>query len=227
MTHNKITEPPFAVLFDMDGVLINSTDASWHSREIMADKFGFTFEEVHSQSRRGGSLRDFYLKLQKLRPFDVDFDTFADAWLAANFAYLEQRIDGGDPATIHFIEDLRTHGIPFALGTSALSRSAKRKLALVELHDHFEIMVTAEDVERHKPHPDVYLEAARRVGVAPKQCIVIDDAEAGIESGKAAGMKAIGFSKYVENLETLAKADLVVNDFSELTYNKLLKLVKQ
>lgn len=223
-TTNK---PPFAVLFDLDGVLIDSHGASLHAQTVTGTKHGFTKEEIQASNKRGGSLKDFYLNLQKLRSFEVDFDTFADAHLEANFAYLKKLATETNHAAAKFIENLREHNIPVALGTSALERSAKRKLAMVGLHDHFEIMVTSNDVERHKPHPDVYLEAAKRVGVPPKRCIVIEDAEAGIQSGKAAGMKVIGLSKYVDDTTSLKQADMVVADFPELSYRKLLKLVKQ
>lgn len=213
--------PPLAVIFDLDGVLIDSYAASVYSQNFIGKTYGFTLDEITSNSKRGGSLRDFYRALQKLRAFDTDFDTFADTMLEAYFSYLGQHTQGLDAALATFLEGLKKHGIPIAVGTSALKRSALRKLQLAGLDGTFEVIITADDVERHKPNPDIYIEAAKRLGVNPKYCVVIEDAAAGIEAAHAAGMKAIGFSKYVEDLRTLQKADWVVPDFSELDALKL------
>lgn len=217
--------PPLAVIFDIDGVLINSHAATVYSQQLMGEKYGFTVDEVKSCSKPGRSLRDFYLALQKIRPFKSDFDTFADMLLSANFSYLEKHTHGLTAGLAAFLDGLKKHGIPIAVGTSALKRSALRKLKLAGVDGAFTVIVTADDVERYKPNPDIYLEAAEQLGVNPRHCIVIEDAEAGIEAGKAAGARVIGFSKYVEDLATLQKADWVVADFSELNVTKLKKFI--
>ena len=218
-------QPPFAVLFDMDGVLLDTMPASIHARKTLAPTYGFTSEEMKQHSKPGRSLRDFYLTLQKFRPFDADFDSFADSMLKEVFAYLEKHSRDTDPALTTFLKELQAHHIPIAVGTSALKRSAHHKLALVNLKDSFDVIITADDVERHKPHPDIYLEAARHLNVDPSRCVVVEDAVDGIDAGKAAGMKVIGFSKYVTDVENLKKADLIVDDFSKLDYQTLQQLV--
>lgn len=209
----------------MDGVLTNTVPGSLYARKALASKYGFTPEEMMQNSKPGRSLLDFYRTLQKLRPFDADFDSFADAMLKEMFVYLEKHKQPADPQLLHFLAELRRHNIPIAVGTSALRRSAMRKLALVNLQDAFDKIVTANDVDRHKPHPDVYHEAANQLGIESNRCIVVEDAPDGVEAGKAAGMKVIGFSKYITDASKLKKADLVVPEFSKLNYQILLQLV--
>lgn len=215
---------PFAVLFDMDGVLLDSVEASLYARRLVANLYGFTPEEMMQHSEPGRSLLDFYNTLQKIRPFAANFTEFSDRMLEGVFAYLEEHTQAADKNLVHFLDELQARHIPIALGTSALKRSALRKLELAGLRGRFEIMVTADDATHHKPHPEIYLKAAEHVGMSPRKCIVIEDAISGIQAGHAAGMKVIGYSKFVNNIDTLQQAELVVTDFSELSYEKLARL---
>lgn len=219
-------KPPFAVLFDMDGVLMDTVPASMHARRVNAKLFGFTPDEMVQRSKPGRSLHDFYDTLQNMRPFKANFDEFSDRMLEEVFAYLEKHQNDTDPNLITFIEDLKTRHIPLAVGTSALKRSALRKLEIAKLRAYFDEIVTADDVKRHKPHPDIYHEAARRLGVPPEQCIVIEDAVDGITAGKTAGMKVVAYTKYVSDASALTDADITVNDYTALNYDKLLQIIK-
>lgn len=218
-------KPRLAVLFDMDGVLLDSVEASMYSRRKVAHLYGFTPEEMMTHSKPGRSLFDFYQTLQQVRPFGADFQEFSDTMLDGVFEYLGKHVKGADPGLINFLGELETHHVPIAVGTSALKRSALRKLALVGLQKTFDVIVTADDAEHHKPHPQIYLEAAKRLQIEPAKCIVIEDAADGVASGHAAGMKVIGYTKYVKNIATLEQADLLVSDFSELSHQKLTQLL--
>ena len=212
------TKPPVAILFDMDGVLIDSMRHHIGTFEAVSKQFGFGPEEAPAHS---GALIDMYNQLQKIRPFKADFDEFADTVLAGVFKNLEEAGVKKDPVVHAFIAMLKSHDVPIALGTAAMHRSAVRKLAMVELGEAFEVMVTADDVTTHKPAPDVYIKAAELLGVPRDICIVIDDTAHGLEAGKRAGMKTIGFSKYAPDITKLEGADMIVHDFDELTYDLL------
>lgn len=216
-----MAKPPFAVLFDMDGVLLDSVEASMHARRQNAHLYGFTPGEMMAHSKPGRSLRDYYQALQQVRSFPVSFDDFANGMLEVVFDYLKKHSHGADPALVAFIRDLRAHNIPVGVGTSALKRSALKKLKIVQLHQTFDVVITADDVERHKPHPDIYQEAARQLNMPAQRCVVIEDALDGLTAAKTAGMKTIGYSKYALYPKDLAVADMVADDFSKLSYKKL------
>jgi beta-phosphoglucomutase len=218
-------QPPFALIFDLDGVLMNTHPAQAVAYDRVAGRFGFTPKEFHSSGTSGGSMRDRYQNLQQLRAFNEDFQTFSEAILEVVFAELEANEHQPDAGLVDLLEDLRKHGVPMAVGTSAIKHSALRKLTIVNLHTAFEVIVTANDVERHKPHPDVFLEAAKRLGVKPNHCIVIEDAEDGVAAARAAGMKAVGYRKHSLDPHEVDHADLVIDSFTELSYQTLHKLI--
>ena len=97
-------------------------------------------------------------------------------------------------------------------------------LELLNVKDKFQVISHSDIVERGKPHPDIYLKAAELLGVTPEECIAIEDAEGGVKSAKAAGMKVIGFKDSSHNTQDLSEADLLVTDFNQLTLQALEKL---
>jgi beta-phosphoglucomutase len=221
----KASAAPFAVLFDMDGVLIDTEPSHKHAHTIISLRYGFSADDETRAWRSGSTLRHFYEGLQAVRPFERTFDEFADEMLAELFTDLEQRVHGADQTVVRLLERLQAHHIPFAVGTSALKRSAARKLKLVNLHEQFEVVISADDVTRHKPEPDVYIEAAKRLGIIPNKCIVVEDSAHGIRAGHAAGAKVIGYYKHNPDKASLHEADLLTNNYDELSYETLLKLV--
>jgi HAD superfamily hydrolase (TIGR01509 family) len=219
------TAVPFAVLFDMDGVLINTEPSHDVAHEFIRERYGFSKEEMKQAFGRGGTLRGSYEALQKLRPFGTSFDAFADEMLTEVFKHLETQVNEADPALVAFLKRLHRHLIPIAIGTSALRRSSAHKLAVIKLQDHFDVIVTSEDVTHAKPNPDVYLSAAQKLQMPASKCIVIDDTKKGVAAGKAAGMKVIGFSKYNANLDSFTEADTIASGFGELSHERLLGLI--
>jgi HAD superfamily hydrolase (TIGR01509 family) len=108
---------------------------------------------------------------------------------------------------------------PLALASSSNREIFEAVLALADLADCFQATVSSEEVARGKPAPDVYLEAARRLGVAPESCCAVEDSHAGIRSAKSAGMRVVAIpnASYPPDEEALALADVVVPSLAELT----------
>jgi HAD superfamily hydrolase (TIGR01509 family) len=219
--------PRLAVLFDMDGVLIDSMPVHLESRQRVAQQYGFTPAELSEASLQAGSLKEWYALLQALRPFSQSFADFSNAMLKDLFKLMELKHFQPDPELLAFLRQIRSNGMEVAIGTSAVRRSALHKLAKVELHNEFDIIVTADDVDKHKPFPDVYLKAAELLEVEPHHCVVIDDQAKGIQAGKSAGAKTIGFTKYLQDASSLAAAqpDLLANSFAQLSPAQLRHLI--
>jgi beta-phosphoglucomutase len=216
-----------AVLFDMDGVLINSLPYHRASFADDAERFGFSLAEARVASDKSTTMIAFYRELQKIRPFDLSFGSFSDSILNGLFQLMEQGDIRPDPELASFLHNIREHSVEVAIGTSAMHKSAVRKLAMVELHNEFDVIVTADDVPQHKPFPHVYIEAARRLGVDPHNCVVIDDTDSGLLAGKRAGCKTIGFTKYTAGEATFAYADETAHSFADLSYERLHKLLSR
>jgi HAD superfamily hydrolase (TIGR01509 family) len=216
-----------AVLFDMDGVLIDSTHFHEQSFPVNAVRFGFSEAEARKASAAATTMITFYQELQKIRAFPVSFEEFSDIILERLFTLMTAGGVTSDPELVAFLHTIRQQGVEVAVGTSAMHKSAVRKLAMVELHNEFDIIVTADDVPQHKPFPHVYLEAARRLGVDPHHCVVIDDTDSGLLAGKRAGCKTIGFTKYLTGQAHFEHADETANSFAELSYERLRSLLNR
>lgn len=121
------------------------------------------------------------------------------------------------------VVNAKVRGVPLAVATSAPPGNIDFTLDGLDIRRHFDAIAGASDVERGKPHPDVFLKAAERLGVAPGQCIVFEDAPLGVEAARRAGMRAIVLTTTLSP-EAFAGYDNViriVRDFSELTEDEL------
>ncbi len=190
---NAIAPLPFlpdAVIFDMDGLMLDSERII---RECLAQSAADLGAEVEPEYWLGMVGRDDATCRQMLRTRIGDSD--AEALLAHSYALydaiLQDRGIPRRPGIGELLELLAARGIPRAVATSSLRERALHKLRMAGLLDYFDTVCTASDVARPKPAPDVYLLAAGRLQVAPAACLVLEDSPTGVRAALAAGMTAI------------------------------------
>ena len=209
-----------AVLWDLDGTLVDSEDYHWQSwRETMAsegvDLSRDRFLESFGQ-RNDRILRTWLGE-------DAAPDRIARVGDAKEVAY-RRLVSGGSlmplPGAREWIGRLLTDGWRQAIASSAPRLNVDAMLHALRLEPYFDVIVSAEDVAVGKPDPGVFLAAAERVGVEPAKCIVVEDAPAGIEAARRAGMKSIG----VNRTGTL-DADLFVSSLGDLPPDAFAKLL--
>ena len=213
---------PVVAIFDLDGVIV-STD-KYHRRgwERLAAELGIPFTAEQAERTRGvdrmASLR--IVLGPKHRYSATEMDELA---ARKNRYYLEsvQEISPADllPGALALLADLEAQQIRKAIGSA--SKNALPVLARLKIAQRFEAIVTGHDFERGKPAPDVFLTAARRLGVPPERCVVFEDAAAGIQAAHAGGMKAIG----VGNPAVVAGAERIVASLAEVRGADLLALL--
>jgi len=184
-----------AVLWDMDGTLIDSAEFHWISwRETLADHgISITREQfLSSFGQRNDSIIPQWLGTAAT-PERVEKIGNAKEEL---YRYLIGR-DGISPlpGVADWLRRLRQQGWLQAVASAAPRANIDAVLEALSATDIFQAIVSAEDVHRGKPDPEVYLVAASRVGVPPERCIVVEDAVAGIEGARRAGMRSIGVSR--------------------------------
>lgn len=205
-------QPPRAVLWDMDGTLLDSTEYHWLSWRdaLAAENYELSYDEfIASFGQRNDAILRGYLG-QDLPDSEVE----RIGW-AKETQYRELvRTRGIEllPGAFQWLQRLQQAGWRQAIASSAPRLNVETIIEVLELDHLFDALVTAEDVQRGKPEPEVFLTAAAKVAVPPPRCIVVEDAPAGIEAAHRAGMRAIGVRSSHAHLD----AEHVVQRLDEL-----------
>lgn len=181
---------PDAVIFDMDGLMIDSERVSLACWGQAADEFGLGLDEAVFLRMVGLGDRDSHALL---RAQGIE-DSVIDAVAVRCHDLYEARTQTGlplRPGILELLELLKAHAIPRAVATTTRQPRAGRKLAAAGLLPYFDAVITSGDVARPKPAPDIYLLAAQRLGQAPERCLALEDSPAGTRAALAAGMTVI------------------------------------
>ena len=176
---------PAAVLWDMDGTLVD-TEPYWVAAEYrLAERYGGTWDDEHALNLVGNDLFDSGVYIREHMGIDLSPEAVVEELLDDVVAQVEGAVPFR-PGALDLIDDLRAAGVPLALVTMSYARFVDPVLAALPpgLFDH---VVTGDAVSRGKPHPEPYLTAARLLGVAPEDCLAIEDSEPGTTSAVAAG----------------------------------------
>ena len=206
-----------AVVFDMDGVLLQSEEVWDAVREEYVRERGGRYDAEVQRAMMGMSSTEWSRYLHDVAGVpDEPAEINAEVVHRMLDAYKEHL-----PLIPGAVDAVRRVAGEFPLGLASSSNRELIDTALEQagLAPYFAATVSSEEVAHGKPAPDVYLEAARRLGIAAKQCVAIEDSHGGIRSAKTAGMRvlAIPNSSYPPDDEALAQADVVLGSISELT----------
>ncbi|KOQ75676.1 HAD family hydrolase [Stenotrophomonas maltophilia] len=181
---------PDAVIFDMDGLMIDSERVALACWSEAADEFGLGLDEAVFLRMVGLGDRDTHALL---RAQGIE-DSVIEAVAARCHDLYEARTQTGlplRPGILELLELLKAHAVPRAVATTTRQPRANRKLAAAGLLPYFDAVITSGDVARPKPAPDIYLLAAQRLGQAPERCLALEDSPAGTRAALAAGMTVI------------------------------------
>jgi len=204
-----------AVLWDMDGTLVDSAEYHWQAwRDTMAREGSpITHEQfLATFGQRNDSILRQWLG-EKATP-DV-IQRLGDTKEALYRQHVRERGITSLPGVSDWLQRLHKQGWRQAIASAAPRANVETILQVLGAGDCFEQIVSAEDVHRGKPDPEVFLVAAAKLGVPPARCIVVEDAPHGIEAARAAGMKSIG----VNRDGNLLKADVVIPSLDRLPPN--------
>lgn len=214
-----------ACLFDLDGVLVDTARYHFLAWKKLAEELGIEFTLEHNELLKGVSRMDslnIILNLGKLHLPQEKKNELADQ---KNKVYLEYIMQMDDdeilPGVKEFLTDLRRKNIGIALGSA--SKNAPLILERLKIENLFDAVIDGTKVSKAKPDPEVFLKGAEALAVNPEECIVFEDAIAGIDAACNAGMMSVG----VGDPQTLSRANLVIPGFSELTPDQLFQQINQ
>jgi len=180
------------IIFDLDGVLTDTAEFHYQAWQRLADEAGLPFSRQANEALRGVSRRESLMQIVGNRQFpDEKLQEMMDR---KNHYYVEsiRNITPADllPGALTLLEELRQAGIKIAIGSA--SKNAQTVVEKLGITDRVDVIADGYSVQRPKPAPDLFLFTANQLGLEPKQCVVIEDAAAGIEAALAAGMWAVG-----------------------------------
>ncbi|MCA9231870.1 MAG: HAD family phosphatase [Planctomycetales bacterium] len=215
--------PQQAVIFDVDGVLVDSYQPHFQSWRQMLAEQGFEFTEAQFRATFGRTTRDIIRQLcgdqfpdQRVQAFDERKEALYRESVRHNFP----AVDGA----VELIDALAATGFAMAVGSSGPTENVTLTLDCLGRADSFAARVTGSDVTRGKPDPQVFLMAAERLGVDPQHCAVVEDAPAGVEAANRAHMLSIALTGTATRAQ-LAHADLIVDSLRELTPSTITQLL--
>ena len=177
-----------AFLFDCDGTVVDSMPLHFIAWKKALSEWGGAFDEELFYSWGGVPPLEIATRLKRMQGLNMPIDAVAEHKESLYFSLLSEL-----KAVPEVLEHINAqHGrIPFAVVSGSTRESVVKSLTTVGLLDRFDIIVGSEDYARSKPAPDAYLVAAERLGVAPEECLVFEDAEIGIQGAIAAGMVTV------------------------------------
>ena len=214
-----------AVLFDVDGVLVDSYRAHLESWQRLAAETDVTFTQQQFHETFGRRSRDILASFWPVERFPSSMYQELDDRKEALYREIVSDSFPGMEGSLRLIDDLRRDGWQLAAASSGPPENVHLVLRRLDRIAAFGAVITGRDVRHGKPNPQVFELAARAVGVPPESCVVIEDAPAGIEAAHAAGMVAVGLCSTGRTRQELRDAELVVDGLAELTPQVLANLL--
>jgi len=202
-----------AVIFDMDGVIVDSEPYSMQALIDILRQYGVEPTEDELQRSYGRRVRDDFVDYFSRHGVTADVN-IAIAHKHARYYHLAAGHLQPLPGVLALLRRLRDHGYRLALASSGDRVKVAFGVQALALIGIFEAVVTGDDVSHSKPDPEIYLIAAQRLRVPPAACIAIEDAPAGVEAAKRAGMRCIAVTNSVAS-DRLHKADLIVASLAD------------
>ncbi|WP_214229541.1 beta-phosphoglucomutase [Pedobacter sp. B4-66] len=211
-----------ACIFDLDGVLVDTAVYHYKAWKQLANSLGFDFTHAQNEQLKGVNRMcslDMILKWGNLDKSESEREELAslkNSWYVAMISKMTTA--EVLPGSLKLLQDLKEQGVKTALGSA--SKNSALILERTGLVDFFDAIVDGNAVTSSKPDPEVFVKGAELLKVANKDCVVFEDAIAGVQAAIAAGMKIIG----VGETENLPGAQLVIKDLSAITIDEILSL---
>lgn len=211
-----------AVIFDLDGVIVDTARYHFLAWKRLANELGVDFTEADNERLKGVSRMkslEIILELGDISLSLHDKEQLANKKNTWFVDFVERMVpEEIYPGVKLLLRKLKEKGIKVGLASS--SRNAQTVIHLLHIQHEFDVVVDGNMITHSKPDPEIFLLAARKLGVEPSTCVVFEDAEAGVEAALAAGMKCVG----VGSTEQLGKADKVISRTGDFEVEVLEKL---
>ncbi len=212
-----------AVIFDMDGVIVDSEPAHIEAEKRILREHGVEVSTEELREYTGTTAEFEFGDLIRKYQLRTTVDKLFGEKERALFELLEKEtlpMKG----VVGLIRSLKKHGFRLGIASSGHKKLVYYYLKKLEIENLFDSVVCAEDIVHSKPHPEIFLKAAEWLNAEPGDCVVIEDSKLGAEAAKRAGMKCIGYKNPNSGDQDLSQADMIVTDFTELGVQEIVSL---
>lgn len=210
-----------AIIFDLDGVIVSTDNCHYQAWKKLADEEGIYFDEEINQRLRGVSRMDSLEIILERANRNYSIAEKNEMAERKNNYYrdLIRKLTPDQilPGVKRVLNGLKNNGIKIAIGSS--SKNTSLILEKIGLDDYFDAVADGNDIAKSKPDPEVFLIAAEKLGVPPENCLVVEDANAGVEAALAGGMAVLGVGAAANN----EKATLKAPDLAAVSWEELVK----
>jgi len=211
-----------SVIFDMDGVVVNTEPVHYKSNQVFYKSLGITVADDVYASFTGNSDKNIIQKLKDIYNLDVDNDVLLDQ-CRDYFCEAFNSDENLDlmPGVKDLIIDLYNNGMVLLLASSSSKMQIEMVFKRFGLHKYFTHIISGEDFEYSKPNPAIFLDAVEKSGFTADECIIIEDSTNGIKAATAVGVYCIGYKNDEHSLQDTSLADEVISDFKQLSYERI------
>jgi len=208
-----------AVIFDLDGVIVSTDDCHYRAWKKLADRENISFDREINERLRGVSrMESLEIILERAtEDFSEEKKRKMAEWKNKRYVELLESITPDDilPGVLEWLDFLKKRKMKTAIASS--SRNAKTILKRLEMENEFDSVVDGNDIENSKPHPEVFLKAAEKVGLHPDECLVVEDAEAGVAAATAAGSPCLAMGSAADD----PRAEFSAKTLADLSPEKI------
>lgn len=216
----------YGILFDMDGVICHTNPYHAKAFETFFDKYQISYTEQEFENHMYGKHNSHIMSYFFKRPIHGDELTKLENEKELLFRQIYSDYVESIPGYLSFLEELKKNDFKTAVATAAPRANMDLIVDKLQIRSKMNSLLGSEDVTLHKPHPEVYLQSAANVGLAPENAIVFEDSFSGVTAGLNAGMKVIAVLS-THTKQQLPSCDFYINDYTEINVEKILEILKK
>lgn len=213
-----------AVIFDMDGVLIDSEPLHLLTDKSLLKRLNVEVEENYFDKYVGVTNPVMWKEIVTSFNIQRSLQEILNIELSLKLKLLKKGNYLPMEGVLELLKDLYDHNIPISIASSSSSIFIKEVFKKLKIEKYVQLYISGENIEKSKPEPDIFLKTAELLQVRPEECIVIEDSKNGVIAAKRAGMKCIGFQNVNSGNQDLSKADFIVSTIKEITIEKMQKI---
>lgn len=212
------------VIFDMDGVLVDSEPLHLEINMLVLQELNISISEDYFKSFVGRSNEYVWNKVIEQFNLSLNVDELYQRQLKINKKLVKERGYIPIPYVKELIIDLKNHGMLLAVASSSPKEYILDVTSQLGIQQYFDVLVSAQEVNKCKPAPDVFIRAYEKLNVKPKECMIFEDSTFGVQAAKAANVRCIGFINENSFNQDVSNADFQIESFKEVNYEYLKQL---